>query len=699
MSPLELIQLIGYGTGAALHLWMAALLARRQNLERSERVLFALAVSIGVWHSCNLLSILPQLVGLDQQTWAAFFRVFDTLAVTSVTFAYSFLLHVHLHLWASAHGRQLRGDEKLRVYISYVPTIFLLFAIPLIWQGPYAPMAEKTASFVMPFALWAAYVLLYVSLKDILIARVTEGWEEKRALQALAGSFVTIAALILAAYVFTPANSETMAAYMRAFANLGSLLPAVLIAYYIYRYRYLELVIKESLVLAAFGAIVLAVYLYGIKSLAEWAAARFELRQGAVEALLILGMALAAAPFRSWLERRVRRLFQRRTSLFRDVVTRVGFTGARRGDFSEFLRFVEQRTAETFQFRRVTIVEAGSEKPHSTLQPSSSQNGSADWVDRIIELSRGNTWAPVETHPMLAERNYAAAFIIRRDACVFGILLVDAAVELLTDEIRSVLGLLADQIAIAAAEFRLVEENVRLERQVAQSERLAALGQMAATVAHEVKNPLSSIKSIAQVMNEDKDINQSYGKDLSLIVNEADRLSRSVTQLLSFAKTNVPAGEALDAEDLIRSVVSLLSREAEQRGVKLSVRIRATGIVEGRVTPLLREALGNLVLNAIQAAPANGCVEVESDFVNDELVVTVTDDGRGVPPELADRIWEPFFTTKQRGTGLGLAIVKKRIDEAEGSVNLVQKNGRGARFELRISASPGKLETVAGSGV
>ena len=98
------------------------------------------------------------------------------------------------------------------------------------------------------------------------------------------------------------------------------------------------------------------------------------------------------------------------------------------------------------------------------------------------------------------------------------------------------LEVLAGQVAIAIEDCRLVEENVRLERRVAEGERLAVLGQMAATVAHEIKNPLSAIKSIAQVMREDQRLSAEYARDLSLIVGETDRLSQSVTQLLSFAR-------------------------------------------------------------------------------------------------------------------------------------------------------------------
>src|SRR4051812_8235491 len=113
MSLLQVIQFIGYSTGALLHLWMAGLLLkRRRGLSKVERVLLVLAVGMGVWHASNLVVTLHGLLGLERERWDTLLRVVDTLAVTSITISYSFLLHVHLHLWASARGRALMQTEK-----------------------------------------------------------------------------------------------------------------------------------------------------------------------------------------------------------------------------------------------------------------------------------------------------------------------------------------------------------------------------------------------------------------------------------------------------------------------------------------------------------------------------------------------------------------------------------------------------------
>jgi two-component system sensor histidine kinase HydH len=225
---------------------------------------------------------------------------------------------------------------------------------------------------------------------------------------------------------------------------------------------------------------------------------------------------------------------------------------------------------------------------------------------------------------------------------------------------------------------------------------------MAATVAHEVKNPLSAIKSIAQVMREDERVSREYARDLDLITGEVDRLNGAVSQLLSFSRPSSVAGAPARLSEIVESVLALSRSEAERRAVAVSSDLRADLELDGEKVAPLKEVLLNLLFNALQAIKRDGIDGIDgidgrrgevkiACAANGEgrLTIAVTDNGIGVPPSMQDKIFEPFFTTKTRGTGLGLAIVARRVREMGGTIALVSPvaDGRGTRFEVALPAS------------
>jgi signal transduction histidine kinase len=674
LDPLEILQVIGYSVGALLPLWMAVqLVLHRSRLSTLERLLAALALTMGGWHTSNLVITLHGLFDLGPDTWTTLLRLADTVAVVSITFAYSFLLHVHLHLWANAHGRDLNKSERVRVYFSYIPTIFLVVTVPQLWIGDYAPMFTKLSFFVIPFAFWIAYVLGLIAVTELLIARKSNNQSEKRIMQTLAASFIGVGVVIFAALGFELGEGTVVGTYLRTIANLGSLLPSALLAYYIYRYRYLEIIIEKSLVVVTFATVVLTVYVFGIRTIGDWMTQRYGVRPGLVEALLILALALLAAPLRGWLVQRFHRLFEREAALYKEIVSRIGAYAGHYKDLSDLLHFVEERTTQALGLRKLKIFVPG----QGIFEEA--------WISEALHLSQANLWEPIEDEPILLDHGFKIAYPMRREEQVEGLLAVDASSASLTTDVRSVMELLAGQVAIAIDDSRLLQENIRLERELAQRERLASLGRMAATVAHEIKNPLSAIKSIAQVMREDEHLKTEYERDLRLIVGETDRLSQSVTQLLSFARKESASEQPLAVDELLHSVADLFRANAREQAISIECEIKCDAKLTGKCVSALRDAVSNLLLNALQATPAGGHVKLVGNAADGELSISVEDTGAGVPVDLRERIWEPFFTTRQRGTGLGLAIVRKRVQEVGGSASLgAVRNGGGAVFHLRM---------------
>ncbi len=214
---------------------------------------------------------------------------------------------------------------------------------------------------------------------------------------------------------------------------------------------------------------------------------------------------------------------------------------------------------------------------------------------------------------------------------------------------------------------------------------MAGLGQMAASISHNLKNPLGSMKTILQVQLENPEMPESMRAETKMILEEIGRLSAKLNQLLQFSRPAV-FGEGspakCNASEVAREVVDVLRPEAQRKGVALEHQPAATVLAVAISTEALNDILTNLVVNALDAAPRGGHVYVGVSRKDGNGLVAVEDDGAGVPSELREKIVQPFFTTKTQGTGLGLAIVARRASDAGGKLEFESpvKNGRGTRF-------------------
>jgi len=256
---------------------------------------------------------------------------------------------------------------------------------------------------------------------------------------------------------------------------------------------------------------------------------------------------------------------------------------------------------------------------------------------------------------------------------------------MLSGETVAALEFLCEQLPGALDLCRLIEEKLQLERELAERERLAALGQMAASISHNLKNPLGSMKTILQMQLENPEMPESMRAETKMILEEMGRLSTKLNQLLQFSRPAV-LGEGrppkCNAYEVAREVVGVLRPEAERKGVALELQLAAAALNLAIGTEALSDILTNLVVNALDAAARGGRVNVGVSRKDGNGLVAVEDDGPGVPPELRGKILKAFFTTKTQGTGLGLAIVARRASDAGGKLEFESplNNGRGMRF-------------------
>ena len=239
----------------------------------------------------------------------------------------------------------------------------------------------------------------------------------------------------------------------------------------------------------------------------------------------------------------------------------------------------------------------------------------------------------------------------------------------------------------AILERRQVEQR-SLEAQLHQSERLAALGEMTAGVAHEVRNPLGIISSTAEILQARLARYEPGNRLSQIIVEEANRLNEKVTEFLDFARPRLPNLRPADVEALIDRNLELLQPEIHRLSIGVTRDYHLNGQPLVVDQDLLHQALLNLLLNAIQAMPHGGRLTVSTLLGphGQGGEIRIQDTGDGIEPETLKKILNPFFTTKEKGSGLGLPIVKSIMEVHQGSLNISSAPGSGTTVTLTIPA-------------
>ena len=245
-------------------------------------------------------------------------------------------------------------------------------------------------------------------------------------------------------------------------------------------------------------------------------------------------------------------------------------------------------------------------------------------------------------------------------------------------------------IAIRADITARKEAEERLTHQAA----LARVGQLAAVVAHEVKNPLAGIRGAVQVLMSRRSANDPEQQVMRDIVGRIDALNELIGDLLVFARPRPPRLASVDLRRLLEEAVSMLRRDP--LGSTIAVSIEGAEIMVDADAELIRATVLNLLINAAQALEGSGRIAIALSRQDQSAVIDIRDDGPGIPPEMREQVFEPFVTTKARGGGLGLSIARRTAELHGGSLALVSPPDGGTLMRLTLPIRPEKAEADAG---
>jgi signal transduction histidine kinase len=244
---------------------------------------------------------------------------------------------------------------------------------------------------------------------------------------------------------------------------------------------------------------------------------------------------------------------------------------------------------------------------------------------------------------------------------------------------------------------RVVQQLHQREREVLRAEQLGAVGQLAAGVAHELRNPLTAIKMLVQTILEEAAARGLPAEDLGIIDGEVRRMERCLHTFLDFARPPQPECRPFELSSVVAKVFPLLESRARHQGVTLHCAPPDSPVVVEADLEQIQQVLVNLVLNALDAMPAGGRLDVElCPSSEGHVQLRVRDTGPGIPPQLLPRLFEPFVSSKETGLGLGL-VVSRRIAEAHGgSLRAGNRPEGGAYFELRLPVARAVASATAG---
>jgi signal transduction histidine kinase len=249
-----------------------------------------------------------------------------------------------------------------------------------------------------------------------------------------------------------------------------------------------------------------------------------------------------------------------------------------------------------------------------------------------------------------------------------------------------VIGCLAIAAVVAVYAVRRV---VLLERRARDAERLAELGTLTGGLAHEIKNPLSTVQLNLQLLAEDlAPDNPAYPRivnRLNTVQKETSRLRDILDDFLRYAGQLELDRHPTDLNELLEDLVDFFHPQAQLQRVRLRVRPHPDGALTVAVDPkLIKQAVLNLMLNALQAMPAGGDLILGAAKQDGQALIDVIDTGKGIPADALDKIFNAYYTSKKRGTGLGLAMAQRIVKEHGGDIRVKSEPGKGSNFTLRL---------------
>lgn len=491
-------------------------------------------------------------------------------------------------------------------------------------------------------------------------------------------------------------------------ASLYSLLISFFFALAIVKYRLVDIhfIIRGSILYSILTGLVLVIYVLLIKNVCDILANKFGTTSLLVESVFILVLVFLLRPLERRVEEFIDRFFYRDRYLFQLKFFEFTRTLLNILDLQTLSRATVEFISQALVVNKVGIwtldVEADSYRMTSQTgfleeRPFAEESPFIAYLKkspRAVELEYIKNYYPLQADvkEMMIE-HIVLVIPFQWEEGLLGFLLVGDKRNGKNFTIMEIEALeaLAPAMAMAISRALLYQNLKRKDLQMMQSEKLAALGEMAASFVHGIRNPLGIISGSAETLK--KKIPEPVQSEMiQFIREESERINRMLTNFLEFAKPKPPTFQEVNLKDILRRTVDLSSIPARERGVQVVQEYPQDKVSLFLDPEQIHEAFVNLELNALEAMPAGGTLRITlTQKENKDVIIRVSDTGVGIPAGRESKIFDPFFTTKEQGTGLGLTIVHTVVKNHGGTISVANNDGGGATFTISLPVPKGML--------
>ncbi len=667
MDALLYIRLIGYTAGTLLQLfWMVVILGYRRQ-RNFERVFFFLCLALFLFYGGSLLALNAQIHYTEPPALLTAFA--KAVLCAGLCMLPPLLIHLH---WEYADTREMlrsRAAKRVILLAAYAPALYIALRVyPTLATSPGFDFLIPGNALGQGYGIWLALAMAVSAAWEMRFLWRAPDRPQQMFHALLAVVLVAGAALTFDLHVLGGPLSSNLAAGLSTTLALLAILPSAALIYLVQRFNFLQIGRQKNLVYAVSATFLALLYLSLVRRLGGWLEP--VIPPEATASILLFVLVIFIEPLQRVLGRRLQETAHREMDRVQRLMAEIQ-QEARQGNLNGLVEFIQRRTKEEFELASATL---------TLLDPSK-----AEIRPRILKPGEHRA-------PILPGNQFLP---LRQPAGQVGVLRAEPHGAGFSGETRAALEFLCEQLPGTLDLCRLIEEKLRLERELAGRERLALVGQMAASISHNLKNPLGSMKTILQVQLENPELPESIRGETKMVLDEIGRLSTKLNQLLQFSRPALRGTDgtgSCEAAVIVEEVAGMLSREAERRGVELQIRISGGGARIAASAEAFNDIVSNLVVNALEATPRGGHVTVSAANEDRICSLVVEDDGPGIPASLREKILQPFFTTKSQGTGLGLAIVARRAAEFGGKVDWESpvKDGHGTRFEVTLPMEESK---------